>query len=199
MSFGGVPSFWNSARFHRRAHPRVEGGRGVGAFIFDKVHLQVSHRDAFSRTHPASAGAQERGAISTLRTRNCYMCRSRAGCEKAARAIVLLQMTRKLKSAGNPRSLAPEKSIVMRMVWGGLALLTAPPPTEPPKVKESRRLRPSHLLPMDNSEEINHNISRITPQFKLGWGLRGWKMNSTAEELPALGGCWTVRSLTKLS
>lgn len=71
--------FLNSARLRQRAHPRADGGRGVGAFIFDKVHLQVSHRDAFSCTHPASAGARSEEPIDAANARNCYMCRSRGG------------------------------------------------------------------------------------------------------------------------
>lgn len=63
--------FLNSARLRQRAHPRADGGRGVGAFIFDKVHLQVSHRDAFSCTHPASAGARSEEPIDAANARNC--------------------------------------------------------------------------------------------------------------------------------
>lgn len=43
VSFRGVLSFFEiQLNVHQRACPRAEGGRGVGAFIFDKVHLQVS-------------------------------------------------------------------------------------------------------------------------------------------------------------
>lgn len=87
----------------------------MGAFIFDKVHLQVSHRDAFSCTHPASAGAGAR-SLSTLRTHVIATCADLAeGVKKAARTIVLLQMTQILKSVSNPLSAshAPRKSIVM--------------------------------------------------------------------------------------
>lgn len=83
----------------------------MGAFIFDKVHLQVSHRDAFSCTHPASAGAGARSP-STLRTHVIATCADLAeGVKKAARAIVLLQMTQFLKSASNPLGLARTEGI----------------------------------------------------------------------------------------
>lgn len=223
MPVRGALSFLNSTHFHQRAHPSVDGvGRGVGAFIFDKVHLQVPHRDAFSCTHPTSAGAGEK-SLSTSRAHVIATCADLAEGVRRKRAWLFYCRWRKiLKSACNSLGLARSGEIYS-YEEGGWRRVHLPywlrglprrcrwsAKKEKVKVRRilcharsaaRRGISISHpSIPPSSvaatveisQEKINHSISRIKPQLKLCRGLRGWKMNWTADDLPVLGGCCPV-------